>query len=82
MKQYSPTSDIPVAKEESYISTSYNELFRGTDLVDLYKQKKASLLPSFSKVELNGSGWVLDRIIKLIFKIADYRPLLNVNAEP
>ena len=80
MVRYSPTSAIPVAEEENHISTSYKEIFRGADLNDLYEEKKASLL-SYSKVENNGSGWVLDRIIKLIVKIADYRPLSNVNFE-
>ena len=82
MARYSPDSAIPVAREDNHISTSYKELFRGTDLVDLYEQKKASLLSSFSKVELNGSGWVLDSITKLIVKIADYRPVSNVSAKP
>ena len=66
MKRYSPTSATPVEENENHISTSNKELFRGTDLNDLYDDKKSSLLSSFSKVELNGSGWVLDRIINLV----------------
>ena len=74
MKRHSPTSAVPVETDENHISTSYKNLFRGTDLDELYEEKKASLLLSFSKVELNGSGWLLDKIEKLIVKIADYRP--------
>ena len=56
MARYSPESAIPIAREDNHMSTSNKEFFRGTDLVDLYEQKKVSLLSSFSKVELNGSG--------------------------
>ena len=81
MKRYSSETGDTVA-EENHISTSPKELFRGEDLSEIYESKKASLLSSISKVELNGSGWVLDRIIKLIVRIYDYRPLSNVNARP
>lgn len=49
---------------------------------DLYDFKKAKLISEFSKLELNGSGWVLSKTIKLQVFITDYTPLLNVNAEP
>ena len=82
MKRFSSTLAIPVAEDENHTSTSNRELFRATDLSDLYEDKKANLLSSFSKVELNGSGWVLDKIIKSIVKITDYTPLSNVNNGP
>lgn len=82
MKRYSPTSAIPVEENENDISTSNKELFRGTDLTNLYEEKKANLLSSFSKVKPNGSNWVLDKIIKLMAKITRFTPLSNVNAEP
>ena len=82
MKKYSPPTGLVVDENVNHISTSYKELFQSTDLEELYSEKKASLLSSFSKVELNGSGWVLDKILKFIVKINHYSPLLNVNSEP
>ena len=82
MKRYTISSAIPVEESENHIATSTMDLFRGTDLNDLYEQKKVALLSSFAKFEMNGSGWVFDRIIKMIIRIYRYRPLSNVNSRP
>ena len=47
-----------------HISTSFMELFRGTDLNELYEHKKSDLNTKFAKRELNGSGWVLLKLLK------------------
>ena len=75
MKRYTPTSSVPVEENDNHISTSKMDLFRGTDLTELYNEKKAALLSSFAKFEMNGSGWVLDRITKLIIRIYRYTTL-------
>ena len=82
MKRFTPTSKNPVETSENHISSSKMDLFMGTDLNELYSEIKASLLSSFAKIELNGSGWVLDSITKLIVKFYRYTPLQNVNPEP
>ena len=82
MTKFSPTSENPVETNDNHISTSKMDLFRGTDLNQLYSEKKSALLTSFAKLELNGSGWVLHTITKLVVKIYRYTPLQNVNAEP
>ena len=74
---------VPVEIDDnSHIITPKMDLFRGTDLNELYDEKKANLLSSFAKLEMNGSGWVLDSITKLVVRVYRYTPLQNVNAEP
>ena len=80
--RYSPTSSVPVERNENHIATSKMDLFSGTDLNELYNDKKAALLSSFAKFEMNVSGWVLESITKLIARIYRYTPLSNVNSEP
>ena len=82
MKRHSPTSSVAVEESENHIATSKMDLFRGTNLIELFNVKKAALLSSFAKFEMNGSGWVLNKNIKFIVKIYRYTPLQNGNVEP
>ena len=75
MARYVPTSSEPVEPSDNHIASSTKDLFRGTDLTQLFNEKKASLLTSFDRFEQNGSGWVLDKNLKCIVKIYRYTPL-------
>ena len=79
MARYVPTSPEPVEYSDNHIASSIKDLFRGTDLTQLFNEKKAALLTSFAKFEMNGSGWVLDKNLKFIVKIYRYTPLQNAN---
>ena len=79
MARYVPTSSEPVEYDDSHIASSKTDLFRGTNLTNLFNEKKASLLSSFSSFETNGSGWVLDKNLKFIVRIYRYTPLQNAN---
>ena len=59
MARYVPTSSEPVEYSDNHIATSKMDLFRGTDFTELFSDKKAALLSSFAKFEMNGSGWVI-----------------------
>ena len=82
MKKYTPTSSLAVEESENHIATLKMDLFRVTNLTELFNEKKAALLSSFAKFEMNGSGRVLDKNIKFIVRVYRYTPLHNVNAEP
>ena len=82
MAKYVPTSNVPVEYSDNHIATSEVDLFRGTDLTELFEENKESLLSSFAKFEMNGSGWVLDENLIFIVRIYRYTPLQNVNVEP
>ena len=79
MARYVPSSSEPVEYSDNHIASSTMDLFRGTDLTELFNEKKAALLSSFVKFEMNGSGWVLDENLKFIVKIYRHTPLQNVN---
>lgn len=48
-----------IEREDSRVLSSFTELFRGTDINELYENKKSHLLSGFAKEQLKGSGWVL-----------------------
>ena len=79
MARYVPTSSTPVEYSDNHIASSTKDLLRGTDLTQLFEDKKSTLLTSFAKFELNSSGWVLDKNLKFIVKIYRYTPLQNAN---
>ena len=66
-----------IEKQDSRVSSSFTELFRGTDINKLYENKKSHLITSFAKERLKGSGWVLYQIYNLEIVIGNYTPLSN-----
>ena len=68
-------------EKDSRVSSSFTELFRGTDVNELYENKKSHLILSFAQERLKGSGWVLHKIYHLEITIANYTPFQNSNSE-
>ena len=60
--------------EEGRVSTPFTELFRGTDVNELYENKKSHLITAFSQDRHKGSGWTLKGIKHLEITIANYTP--------
>ena len=55
-------------------STKLKPMFHGTDLKELYDELKNDLISKFLTIQLKGSGWELDTIIKLQIFIYNYTP--------
>ena len=63
------------------VSTGFQDLFRTTNLNELYENTRTHLISSFAEQKMKGLGWVLDKILFLELLIVDYSPLQNVNEE-
>ena len=55
-------------------STKLKPMFHATDLKELYNEMKNDLITKFIGIQLKGSGWELDKIIKLQVFIYNYTP--------
>lgn len=55
-------------------STKLKPMFHATDLKELYDEQKNDLISKFLAIQQKGSGWELDKIIKLQVFIYNYTP--------
>ena len=76
------SGDDIVERKESRVSSSFTELFKGTDINELYENKKLHLISSFAQESLKESGWVLREILYLEITITNYTPFQNSNSDP
>ena len=69
-------SDPSFVTEPSIVlNTDVEETFRSNDLDDLLESAYESIQAAIEKFQLRGSGWVLDRLIRLDLHIHEYNPL-------
>ena len=56
------------------VSTKLKPMFHATDLKKLYKELKDDLITKFLSIQLKGSGWELESILKLQVFIYNFTP--------
>ena len=70
-----------IERQNSRVSTRFTELFRGTDVNELYENKRSHLISGFAEERFNGSGWALYQIYHLEITFSSYTPFQNSNSE-
>ena len=54
-------------------------IFRGSDIYELYEQLSADLIERTENINVMGSGWIVDEVLSLRFNVANYN-IIGENA--